>query len=86
MRTITNQEREIALDTGTFEGVSLDDGIYVPVRIEVTAAGTYKVVFSEHGKEFAAEGDNSNLSKQFLRAHREFRLNQNLSSPSKQIS
>ena len=86
MSSITDEEREMALETGMFEGISLDDGIYVPVSVEITPAGTFRLVFSEHGKEFTAEGDNSNLAHKFLRAHREFRLNQLLSSQMKQIS
>jgi len=83
MSSITDQEREMALETGTFEGVSLDDGIYVPVSIERTPTGTFRLVFSEYGKEFTAEGDNSNLAHEFLRAHGEFRLSQLLCSQTK---
>ena len=63
MSFITDEEREMALETGTFEGAGLDEGYYVPVSVEVTSAGTFRLVFSEHGKEFTAEGDNSNLEK-----------------------
>ena len=50
MSSITDEERERALETGTFEGVSLDEGYYVPVSIEMTPVGAFRVVFSEHGK------------------------------------
>lgn len=80
MSFITDEEREMALETGTFEGASLDEGYYVPVSV-VTSAGTFRLVFSEHGKEFTAEGDNSNLAQKFLRAHREFHLDQMLIRP-----
>ena len=86
MSSITDEEREMALETGTFEGASLDEGYYVPVSVEVTSAVTFRLVFSEHGKEFTAEGDNSNLAQKFLRAHREFHLDQMLSDRTKQIS
>jgi hypothetical protein len=79
MSSITDEERERALETGTFEGVSLDEGYYVPVSIEMTPAGAFRVVFSEHGKEFTVEGDNSNLAQKFLRAHRQLHLDELLS-------
>jgi hypothetical protein len=85
MSSITDEEREMALETGTFEGASLE-GYYVPVSVEVASAGTFRLVFSEHGKEFTAEGDNSNLAQKFLRAHREFHLEQMLSDRTKPIS
>ena len=86
MSSITNEEREMALETGTFEGASLDEGYYVPVSVEITSADSFRMVFSEHGKEFTTEGDNSNLAQKFLRAHREFHLNQMLSDRTKQMS
>ena len=86
MSSITDEEREMAFETGTFEGASLDEGYYVPVSVEATSAGTFRLVFSEHGKEFTAEGDNSDLAQKFLRAHRELHLDQMLSDRTKQIS
>jgi len=42
MSSITDEEREMALETGTFEGASLDEGYYVPVSVEVASAGTFR--------------------------------------------
>jgi hypothetical protein len=79
MRTISQQERDIAIETGMFEGENLDDGIYSAIKVERIDDSHFRLVFEEHGQQFSAEAEfDEHLAQKILYAHREFRLNRRL--------
>jgi hypothetical protein len=76
MRTISRQEWATATQTGMFEGESLDEGIYTPIRVEKISDTRFRLIFQEHGEEFNVEAEfDEHLAQTILNAHREFRLN-----------
>ena len=57
MRTISRQEWATATQTGMFEGESLDEGIYTPIRVEKISDTRFRLIFQEHGEEFNVEAE-----------------------------
>jgi hypothetical protein len=76
MRTISRQEWATAIQTGMFEGESLDEGSYTPIRVEKITDTRFRLIFQEHGEEFNVEAEfDEHVAQTILNAHREFRLN-----------
>ena len=76
MRTISRQEWATAIQTGMFEGESLDEGSYTLIRVEKITETRFRLIFQEHGEEFNVEAEfDEHVAQTILNAHREFRLN-----------